>query len=444
MARLLPVAIALLVAAAPQAEAQQPHGPNIVVIMTDDAGYADFGAFGSRDVRTPNIDRLAREGVRLTDFYANGPTCTPTRAGFIAGRYQQRYELEWPLGAVPAVDTVYGLRPSAHSLPRQLQGAGYRTALVGKWHLGWKPEFGPLQHGFDEFFGFKSGYIDFYQHSYQGRSDLFDGDAAVAVPGYMTDLIADRSIAFIERNAARPFFIDIAFNAPHWPYQVPGKPTVARDHARHLNPFDDSTSTRAEYVAMVEQVDAQVGRILAALDRLRLRENTLVIFTNDNGGEWLADNGPFFHHKGTVWEGGIRVPAVARWPARIPAGRVSHQAGITMDLTATILAAAGVAPTADERSDGIDLLPIISGRAPEVERALFWRVVNNRPQRAVRQGKWKLVFDGRPLLFDLEADPGERTNLIGRHAEVANRLRLLLDAWEKDVDAEATRRKVAG
>jgi arylsulfatase A-like enzyme len=442
-----PLALAMIAAAAaaasPTPASGQASAPNIVVIMTDDAGYADFGAFGATDVRTPHIDGLARDGVRLTNFYANGPTCTPTRAGFISGRYQQRYELEWPLGAVPAVDTTYGLPPSPHSLPRQLQGAGYRTALIGKWHLGWKPAFSPLAHGFDEFFGFKSGYIDFYQHTYGTEADLFDGDSAVTVAGYMTDLIADRSIAFIERNAARPFFVDIAFNAPHWPYQVPGTATVARDNGRHLNAFDDSTSTRAEYVAMLEHVDVQVGRILAALDRLQLRENTLVIFTNDNGGEWLSHNGPFFHHKGSVWEGGIRVPTIVRWPARIAAGGVSHQAGITMDLTATMLAAAGVPRRPEAPQDGIDLLPILAGHAPEVERTLFWRVVNNRPQRAVRQGKWKLVFDGRPLLFDLEADPGERVNLIGRHAGVANRLRLLLDAWGREVDADAARRRTA-
>ena len=254
----------------------------------------------------------------------------------------------------------------------------------------------------------------------------------------MTDLITQRAVAFVERSAGRPFFLDVAYNAPHWPYQPPDRPSTARDNGRHLTPFDSATSTRADYVAMLERVDRGVGEILGALDRLGLRQNTLVIFTNDNGGEWLSRNAPLFHHKGSVWEGGIRVPALVRWPARIPANRVSRQVGITMDLTATILAAAGVAVPAEARHEGIDLLPMIAGERPEVDRTLFWRVAGPRPQSAVRSGSWKLVMDGtRPLLFDVRADVGERENVVGARAEVARRLRALLDAWHEDVDAES-------
>jgi arylsulfatase A-like enzyme len=421
---------------------QAQSRPNVVLIMTDDAGYGDFGSYGATDVKTPNLDRLAREGARFTDFYANAPSCTPTRAGLMTGRYQQRVALEYPLGMQRPEDFGRGLPVTGHSLPRLLANAGYATALVGKWHLGWKPEYSPISHGFEYFFGFKSGFIDFYTHTSPdspGHDDLFENDSAVRVDGYMTDLITDRAVRWIERHHTRPFFIDVAYNAPHWPYQVPDTPTIARDSARHLSAFDDPTSTRAEYVAMIERVDQGVGQILAALDRLGVRENTIVIFTNDNGGEWLSRNTPLFNHKMSVWEGGIRVPAIIRWPGRIAAGKVTRQVGITMDLTASILAAAGAPLPATLRLDGMNLLPILEGRAPEVERTLFWRVhpVPPRNQRAVRSGDWKLVMEPRPMLFNLRTDIGERENVIAGHPEVARRLRDLLEAWEREVAAEA-------
>jgi arylsulfatase A-like enzyme len=440
--RLLAAALAASVLVAPAGGAAQPASsqrPNVVLIITDDVGYGDIGSYGAPDIRTPNIDRLARDGVRLTDFYANGATCTPTRTGLMSGRYQQRFGLEAPLGSAQG-DSERGLRPTAWSLPRLLKGNGYATALIGKWHLGWKEEFSPNAHGFDYFFGFKGGYVDYYQHSAGRMADLFENDRPVKVAGYLTDLITQRSVRFIEENAGRPFFIDVAYNAAHWPYQPPDKPSVARDGARHLGPFDDSTSTRADYVAMLERADQGVGRIVATLDRLGLRQNTIVIFTNDNGGEWLSRNAPLFHHKGSVWEGGIRVPAIIRWPGRIPAGSVSRQVGITMDLTASILAATGAQVPAGARLEGINLLPILARRAAEVERTFFWRVTAGRAQRAVRSGKWKLVLDaGRPFLFDLQADIGERVNLVGQHSDVARRLRALLTAWEADINAEAER-----
>jgi arylsulfatase A-like enzyme len=418
--------------------------PNIVLIITDDVGYGDLGSYGAPDVKTPHIDRLARDGVRLTDFYANGATCTPTRAGLISGRYHQRFGLEQPLGARGEADWERGLSPTGRSLPRLLKNNGYATALVGKWHLGWKSEFSPTAHGFDYFFGFKSGYVDYYQHTAgadaPARADLFENDRPAEVPGYMTDLITERSVRFIEQNAGRPFFIDVSYNAAHWPYQRPDEPSTARDHARHLGPFDEPTGTRADYVAMLERADRGVGLILAALDRSGLRGNTMVIFTNDNGGEWLSRNTPLFHHKGTVWEGGIRVPAIIRWPGRIRAGRVSGQVGMTMDLTASILAATGTPVPPEARLEGINLLPVLEGRAPLIERTLFWRVTGARTQQAVRSGEWKMLMDGgRAMLFNLRADIGERNNLIGQRPDIARRLRPLLAAWQEDVDAEAKR-----
>lgn len=434
------VAALALTPAGLSAQRSTSRPPNVVLIITDDVGYGDFGSYGAPDVRTPNVDRLAREGLRLTDFYANAPTCSPTRAGLMTGRYQQRVGIEAPLGAGGKADAARGLAPKGASLPQLLKDNGYATALVGKWHLGWLPQFSPEAHGFDYFFGFKSGYVDFYQHTSGGDApiveDLFEDGAPVKVDGYLTDLITDRSIRFIERHATRPFFLDVSYNAAHWPYQPPGKPSTARDRGRHLTPFDDDTSTRADYVAMLEHADAGVGRILQTLEQLGLREHTLVIFTNDNGGEWLSRNAPLFHNKGSVWEGGIRVPTIVRWPGRIKAGRTSAQVGATMDLTATILAATGTTIPAGVRLDGVNLLPVFEGRAPEVDRTLFWRTPGAR-QMAVRSGQWKLLFDsGRPMLFDLKTDIGERRNLIGSRTDIARRLRPLLEAWVAEVDAE--------
>ena len=435
--------LTLALAASASAQAGRAQRPNVVLIITDDVGYGDLGSYGAPDLKTPHIDGLARDGVRLTDFYANGATCTPTRAGLISGRYQQRFALEVPLGT-NATDTARGLTSTGRSLPQLLKNAGYATALVGKWHLGWKSEFSPNAHGFEYFFGFKSGYIDYYQHTAGGDSpltaDLFENERPVDVPGYMTDLITARSVRFIEQNAARPFFIDVAYNAAHWPYQRPDHPSTARGRARHLGPLDDSTSTRADYVAMLERADAGVGLILRALDSLGLRQNTIVIFTNDNGGEWLSRNAPLFQNKGTVWEGGIRVPAIVRWPGHIPAGRVSGQVGMTMDLTASILAATRTPIPAETRLDGIDLLGVLAGRTPEMERTLFWRVIGTSAQRAVRSGDWKLLFDGpRTMLFNVRTDLGERTNLIAQRSDIARRLSPLLAAWQKDVDDESRR-----
>ena len=433
-----------LLPASTLAQRSDSRRPNIVLIITDDVGYGDLSSYGAPDLKTPNIDRLARDGVRMTDFYANGATCTPTRTGLISGRYQQRFALELPLGARGEADAERGLAPTGWSLPQLLKNNGYATALIGKWHLGWKSEFSPAAHGFDYFFGFKSGFIDYYQHTAGGdsplKADLFENDRPVEVPGYMTDLITERSVRFIEQNSQRPFFIDVSYNAAHWPYQRPDSPSTARDNGRHLGPFDETTSTRADYVAMLERADQGVGRILKALDESGLRQNTIVIFTNDNGGEWLSRNAPLFHHKGSVWEGGIRVPAIIRWPGRIRPGGVSHQVGITMDLTASILAATGTPVPPESHLEGINLFPVLEGRSTEIERTLFWRVTGARPQQAVRSGEWKLLLDGgRAMLFNLRTDIGERHNLIGQHSEIARRLRPLLAAWQEDVDTEAKR-----
>jgi len=443
MQRRVWILAALLLGASPHAQAQRP--PNVVLVMMDDLGYGDLGSYGAQDVRTPNIDRLAREGVRLTDAYANGAVCTPTRAALISGRYQQRVGLEWLLTVMPE-DRERGLPALGTSLPALLKSNGYATGLVGKWHLGFKPEFGPNAHGFDEFYGFLSGAHSYYTNRAQiagvgaGAPDLFENTTPVEATGYLTDEITRRAVGFITRHADGPFFLEVAYNAVHWPFQPPDRaPTEAeRRDGRPLRqtPGDSVAATRRDYVRMLERADQGVGEILAALHQRALTNNTLVIFTNDNGGEWLSRNAPLFHRKGTLWEGGIRVPLIVRWPGELPAGKISRQVAITTDITASILAAAGVRPPASYRPDGIDILPILRGKAPIRERRLFWRWARpDRQQRAARVGQWKLLVDGGQLmLFDLGVDPGERTDLAARRPDLVANLKRLVADWEADVD----------
>ncbi len=434
-----PVAQAQVRPAAPAAR------PNIVLIITDDVGYGDIGRYGAADIKTPNIDSIGRDGVRFTDFYANAPLCSPTRAGLVSGRYQQRFAVEAALGNANTAAATQGLPADGGSMPQQLKKGGYATALIGKWHLGYLPERSPAAHGYDYFYGYKSGYIDYYQHTGgDGQPDFFENDRPITEDGYSTDLFTAKSVRFIEQNAQQPFFLEVAYNAAHWPYQVPDKPSVAIGNARHLQPHDDATSTRADYVAIMERADQGVGQILRTLDRLNLSSNTIVIFTNDNGGEWLSSNAPLFHRKWTLWEGGIRVPTLIRWPGHIAPGRVTPQVGITMDLSASILAAAGVTIPADTKYDGINLFPILEGKAPVVERTLYWRTLaGGFQQRAIRKGDMKLIVDGNAtLLFDVRKDTGERNDLAKRQQALANSLRPLLNAWEADVDAEAVRRNL--
>ena len=435
------VLLGLSLSGGAQPRPADPGRPNVVLIITDDVGYGDIGSYGAPDIKTPNIDRLAKEGVRLTDFYA-APQCTPTRAALITGRYQQRVRLERALTTAPAA-LEQGLPPTGRSLPRLLKDNGYATGLVGKWHLGYKPEFGPNAHGFDSFFGFLGGTLDYYTHTRSdGLPDLYENTTAVQQDGYMTDLITARAVRFIEQRVAAPFFLEVAYNAAHWPFQPPDHHSKAPDNAAFQGPDAAVPATRKDYVAMLERADAGVGQILRRLDALGLAKNTLVIFTNDNVGEWLSRNAPLFHRKDTLWEGGIRVPAIFRWPARLPAGKTSGQAGITMDLTASILAATSTPVPPDAHLEGVDILPILAGRSPTVERTLFWRISTpNRQQRAVRSGDWKLLLDGgQLLLYNLRADIGERNDLAASRPDLVAKLRPLIGAWEKAVDADASAR----
>jgi arylsulfatase A-like enzyme len=407
--------------------AAQAARPNIVVILTDDLGLADLGCYGSKEIRTPFIDRLSREGVRFTHAYSNAPVCSPTRAALMTGRYQHRLGIEYVFYGQRTAGK--GLLASEASVAGLLRAAGYRTGMAGKWHLGAEDEFGPNVHGFEEFFGFRNSDHDYYTHrNMDGTADLYENNKPVQREGYSTDLFGDWASRFVRRQQREPFFLYAAFNAPHWPFQPPGKP----DDIRNQKTWNDGT--RADYIRMVESLDRNVGRILGAIEESGKASNTLVIFTNDNGGDRLSDNGPAFHHKFTVWEGGIRVPLAMRWPGVLPPRSVCGQTAITMDLTATMLAAAGVAPRGDRPMDGIDLLPIASSRQKLRDRTLFWRHRNEL--RAVRQGDWKLVRDaGYDLLFEVQQDLGERNDLAVRMPEKVAELLKLLAGWEAEMAA---------
>jgi arylsulfatase A-like enzyme len=421
--------------------------PNIVFILADDFGYGDLGCMGGTDIATPNIDSLAAEGVKFTDFYANAPVCTPTRTGFMTGRWQQRCGIEFAFGYqveqfrrvkgewVPEKDFHgLGLPLGEITLAQKMKTAGYATGVFGKWHLGFKDEYNPVNRGFDEYFGELLGHADYYRHAYfDGTYALRDGLKPVKIEGYFTDLINDRAARFIREHAKQPFFLYVPHLACHAPFQppdAPQTPMVTKDSMHH--------GSRAIYKAMVERIDQGVGMILAELEKNGLAEKTLVVFSSDNGGERYSRNLPLFHHKATVWEGGIRVPCLMRWPAKLPKGKVTSQMAITMDLHATFAAIAGAKTPPEKPLDGIDLLPLLTSDAKPIDRTFFWRIDrSSRKQKAIRHGKWKYINDGNTmdLLFDLEADIGERTNLGYQHPEIVEDLQKRLKAWEAEIDA---------
>ena len=429
---------------AEESSSAEVQRPNIVFVLVDDVGYSDLGCMGAADIKTPHIDRLAKEGVRFTDFYSNAPVCTPTRAAFLTGRWQQRIGLEWALGFtaeqqrrvegkwVQEPDKLaLGLPPTETSIARILKNSGYSTAAYGKWHLGYKPEYSPNKHGFDDYFGILLGHADYYRHNYyDGTQGLFENEKPVKVEGYVTDLINRRAVEFIQRQGKNPFFLYVPHLACHFPFHPPDRPEPA------LTKENIYSGSRKDYIAMLERVDKGVGEMLEALEKNGTLDNTLFIFSSDNGGERLSDNSPLFHHKTSLWEGGIRVPCVMRWPAQLPKGTVIRQPAITMDLTATILAAAHVQPPKERPLDGINLLPILIGDQNEIERTFFWRIHRSgRNQKAVRHGHWKYVQDGMvEMLFDLKNDIGERRDLAFRQRGTLDTLKRLLANWEAELD----------
>jgi arylsulfatase A-like enzyme len=415
--------------------------PNIIFIVADDLGYADLGCYGGRAPVSPVLDSLAANGLLFTQGYANSPVCSPTRFALMTARYQYRLRgaAEEPISSKSRGSTTLGLPPEHPTLPSLLKASGYRTALIGKWHLGYPPAFSPLSSGYDEFFGPMSGGVDYFTHcDSRGTHDLFMGDASHKEEGYLTDMISRRSVDYINRMAAArqgpgedaPFFLSMHYTAPHWPWETRDDEALAqevKDNLFHLHGGNIHT-----YRRMIHHMDEGIGWVMDALRRHGMADNTLVVFTSDNGGERFSDNWPLVGGKMDLTEGGIRVPWIAHWPAAIAPGGVSTQQCMTMDWSATMLHAAGVQADAAYPLDGVSLMPVLHDSSHSFERPLHWRM-NHRGQRAMRLGDWKyLQVDGNEYLFNIPADERERANLA--HREPA-RLAAMRQAWQ---DWEAT------
>jgi arylsulfatase A-like enzyme len=425
--------------ASAQAPSRAPSGvpgherPNVLFILADDLGYGDLSCYGRPDYKTPVLDRLATQGLKFTSNYGAAPVCTPTRCGFITGRYPQRLAvgLEEPLTRnSPPV----GLPLGVATIGTQLRAAGYATALIGKWHLGWQPEFNPVRHGFDEFFGMLSGAVDYFTHAAADRAttengppapDLWENETRVERKGYLTDVLTDRAIEYLTRKHDKPFFLSLQYNAPHSPWEGPGD--AGLDHTDHGPGPMTAGGSPAAYAAIMQSLDSNVGRVLAALRRTGLERNTLVVFTSDNGGERFSYNWPFSGEKFGLHEGGTRVPAIVRWSGVTPANAVTDQPAITMDWTATILAVAGAVQDPAYPLDGESLLPTLRGERAVHERPLFWRT---KTSASARIGQWKYLRDAAgEHLFDLSVDPGERAEMKSKHADVLARLKSRYDEW---------------
>lgn len=410
--------------------------PNIVFLLADDMGFADISRNGRPDMQTPHIDSIAQTGVNLLQAYANSAVCSATRCALATGRYQYRYRigLEEPLAGRDG--EVIGLPPSAPTLPSMLKKAGYQTMLIGKWHLGSLPKFGPLQSGYDHFFGFRSGAVDYFSHKATGnRPDLWDDDVPVEKNGYLTEMIGNEAVKAIDTFAkiSSPFMLSVHFNAPHWPWEGPNDEAESQRIAptgnfRHLD-----GGSQATYREMIKSLDDQVGRILAELARQGLTDDTIVIFTSDNGGERFAQTWPFSGQKTELLEGGLRVPALVKWPGVLPAGAINQQVMITMDWVPTLLDAAGAKADPTSPLDGINLLPVLTDKTPPVTRELFWRYKANH-QRAMREGEMKYLKIGpNEYLFNVVADPLERANLKERQPELFAEMRAKWRTWNRQM-----------
>lgn len=423
--------------------------PNIVFIMADDLGWADLGCYGSQMISTPNIDRLAAQGVRFTHGYAGTPFCSSTRISLYTGRHPCRIEagLEEPLQTHSESNGI----PADHpTLPSLLKDDGYNTAMFGKWHCGWLPWFSPVKSGFDTFFGNLDGVLDYFEHvGPHGQPDLYEGETPVEMTGYYTDMISERSAEFIAEADDRPFYVQVNYTAPHWPWEGRGDADVgARIRAEleegskgpfpilHLN-----GGSLAKYAELIEVMDEGIGTILDALDAAGKADNTIVLFCSDNGGERWSNNWPFVGEKGDLTEGGVRVPFILRWPEAVNGGQVTDHPSITMDWTATMLEAAGVEQHPDYPLDGVNLLPWLVDGEEYPEHDLLWRLAS---QGAVRSGRFKYVRDLRDravagswprrvgkdghyeLLYDVTVDGREAADIAEFHPEVVERLR---DVW---------------
>ena len=395
--------------------------PNVVFILADDLGYADLGCYGGRAAAfgavSPMLDQMAAQGLQFLNGYANSAVCSPTRFALITGRYQYRLRgaAEEPLtrrsGANPE---LIGLPPEHPTLPSLLRAGGYRTGLMGKWHLGYPPRFGPLLSGYDEFYGPISGAVDYFSHlSFDGKHDLYDGNEPAHAKGYLTDQISERACDFISRHAGKqPFMLSVHYTAPHWPWETRDDHAESERIGAQIHHLDGGSLP--VYQRMIHHMDEGIGRILQTLRQRGVDDNTLVIFTSDNGGERFSDNWPFVGKKMDLLEGGLRVPLIARWPAAIKAGGQTRQPMMTMDWMATILDAAGIAAHPDYPLDGLSMLAVLHNPAAVRDRPMFWRM-KYRQQWAAIDGAWKyLKLDENEFFFNIEVDARERANLAAR------------------------------
>jgi len=396
-------------AAPPAAPAAKP---NIVYIMADDMGYGDLGSYG-RVYDTPNIDRIGQEGVLFTQAYANSCVCTATRVGLVTGRYQNRFRVgqEEPLG----FNSNVGLDPAVPTMPAYLRRLGYRTVLVGKWHVGDGPRYGPLKSGYERFFGLYSGGKDYFVQPDNPAMALRDGDKVLDTHRYLTDELGDRAVREIREAAAdgAPLFMSLHFTAPHWPWEGPEDRAVAESLTSILHEDGGSIAT---FQKMLTSLDGNVGKVLQAIADAGQIENTLIVFTSDNGGERFSNVWPLTGMKGELLEGGIRVPLLARWPGRIAPGSRSDQVAISMDWMPTFIEMAGAPAGFDAPTDGRSILPQLTGTA-SVPRKLFWMYKANN-QAAHRDGDWKYLRLGdHEHLFNLAQDEHERANLARREKD---------------------------
>ena len=411
--------------------------PNIIFIVADDLGYADLGCYGGRDAPfgavSPELDKLAAAGMLFSDGYANSPVCSPTRFALMTARYQYRLRgaAEEPISSSSAGSTTLGLPPEHPTLPSLLKDSGYHTALMGKWHLGFKPHFGPLRSGYEEYFGPMAGGVDYFTHcNSTGQHDLYLGDAQKAEEGYLTDLITRHSIGFIDRMADgakgdTPFFLSVHHTAPHWPWETRDDVDTPAQISNNLFHLDGGNIDI--YRRMIHHMDEGIGQMVASLRRHGLLDNTLIVFTSDNGGERFSNNWPLVGGKMDLTEGGIRVPWIAHWPAGIAAGGVSAQHCMTMDWSATMLDLAGVKAHPDYPLDGMSLAPVLRDPSHTFARPMYWRM-NHRGQRALRDGDWKyLRVDDNDYLFNVPGDARERANKAKREPQ---RLQAMRSAWE--------------
>ena len=402
--------------------------PNIILILADDMGYGDAGCYGGKHLQTPAIDTLADRGLRFTDFHSNAPVCSPTRAALLTGCYQQRCGIE---GVISAKNhRKKGLSLENVTFANLLKTADYRTAVFGKWHLGYEPRFNPRYQGFDEFVGFVSGNIDYHSHIDQaGVEDWWQDVELIPEEGYSTDLVTSHGLSFIQRHKDKPFCLYLAHECPHYPYQGPNDPadrTVGKPEPI-LGRRKDRT---AAYKEMMESMDTSIDRIVRKINSLDLEKETFIFFCSDNGPTGPGSSGPLKGKKGSLWEGGHRVPGIAYWPSKIRPGTVTNETALTMDLLPTLASLAGLSPPTTLKLDGVDLLPLMVGEKPLSERSLFWRFKNDC---AIRKGPWKLINGESQSLFHLDDDISETTNIIRKEQKQGKNLEQELMNWSRKI-----------